>query len=251
LRRFPKRPASTPKSGAASRHFECATRTICSRTSRSRHCRSNSTRKKSRRLLLVAMLQISPGTAWPPRPGVGDVALAVFSARMPQGQGTGSYELRRGGAGKPCSNRAFSGPYGMGTELWFIFGLLSDADFEMVQGWLNESGVVRWCEGEDLSMPGPLQPCGPLPAASIGVGRAPRAVEALAGPDYRSYVHGTRGPGLREDASLVTPRRRGLEPGRLLRRRPNALTWGGRPRSLVIRGRHPGTHAIRMPRRRG
>jgi hypothetical protein len=42
----------------------------------------------------------------------------------------------------------------MGTELSFTFRLLTDADFEMMYGWLDESGVVRWRESEDLSMPG-------------------------------------------------------------------------------------------------
>jgi hypothetical protein len=89
----------------------------------------------------------------------------------------------------------------MGTELWFIFGLLSDADFEMVQGWLNESGVVRWCEGEDLSMPGPLQPCGPLPAASIGVGRPPGPSRLWLG---QTTDHMCMAPGVQ--ASERTPR---------------------------------------------
>lgn len=36
--------------------------------------------------------------------------------------------------------------------LSFSFRLLVDADFEMMHDWLNEPGVVRWWEGEDVSM---------------------------------------------------------------------------------------------------
>jgi len=35
----------------------------------------------------------------------------------------------------------------------FSFRKLDDNDLEMMHGWLNEPGVVRWWEGEDVSMP--------------------------------------------------------------------------------------------------
>ncbi len=49
----------------------------------------------------------------------------------------------------------------MSRELSFTFRLLSDADIEMMHGWLNEPGVVRWWEGEDVSMPAVAAQYGP------------------------------------------------------------------------------------------
>ena len=41
----------------------------------------------------------------------------------------------------------------MSTDLKIDFRPLADADLEMMHVWLNEPGVVRWWEGEDVSMP--------------------------------------------------------------------------------------------------
>lgn len=41
----------------------------------------------------------------------------------------------------------------MNTELSFRFRPFTDGDFGLMHGWLNEPGVVRWWEGEDVSMP--------------------------------------------------------------------------------------------------
>lgn len=39
------------------------------------------------------------------------------------------------------------------TDLRFEFRLLTDADLDMMHAWLNEPGVVRWWEGDDVSLP--------------------------------------------------------------------------------------------------
>lgn len=49
----------------------------------------------------------------------------------------------------------------MTVELSFTFRLLDEDDFEMMHGWLNEPGVVRWWEGEDVSMPAIVAQYGP------------------------------------------------------------------------------------------
>ena len=42
----------------------------------------------------------------------------------------------------------------MTDELHFTFRPLVDDDLDMMHGWLNEPGVVRWWEGEDVTMAG-------------------------------------------------------------------------------------------------
>lgn len=41
------------------------------------------------------------------------------------------------------------------------FRPLEAADLEMMHRWLNEPGVVRWWEGDDVSMPGVVEQYGP------------------------------------------------------------------------------------------
>jgi len=49
----------------------------------------------------------------------------------------------------------------MTAELSFTFRALGTGDFDMMHNWLNEPGVVRWWEGEDVSMPAIVAQYGP------------------------------------------------------------------------------------------
>ena len=45
--------------------------------------------------------------------------------------------------------------------LAFTFRLVTEADLELLHGWLNEPGVVRWWEGDDVSPEGVARDYGP------------------------------------------------------------------------------------------